>query len=277
MECRWWMKDVRSGKLKYGEKIPVAVLLSPSQISYHLPWDRTEVSALRDRRLTVRKAPYVRWIHGNPKSVYPMFVLIFEKRSIAHCWMPRSNVVIICHQLCCWLWATFLHLRAVKAVFMFFFSLLLGIPYGCFLEGSQTRIHYAFVISSRSVTCPAVCDSFLYWLISHLAFTGTDFCLKAGYSCFREYLPSYHWWRITECRQVVAFVLLWCCAEYDDSCVPTILYNLSVLSSRVSCKRYVVPKRPYAITDLRRLTSQKGEDLNYIAEQCLNFSQNWVP
>lgn len=102
----------------------------------------------------------VRWIHGNPESFYPMFVLTFGKRIIANCWMPRSNFVIICYQLCCCLWATFLHLRAVKVVFMFFFSLLLDIPYGCFHEGSQTRIHYAFLISSRPVTCPAVYDSF---------------------------------------------------------------------------------------------------------------------
>ena len=136
------------------------MLLSPSQISYHLPWDRTGVSALRDRRLTVRKASNFRWIHGNPESVYPMFVLTFGKRSIVNCWMPRSNFVIICYQLFCWLWTTFLHLRAVKAVFMFFFSLVLDIPYGCFHGGSQTRIHYAFLISSRPTPCLVVWDSF---------------------------------------------------------------------------------------------------------------------
>jgi hypothetical protein len=159
-ECRCWMKDARSGTLNKWENIPVAVLLSSSQISYHLPWDRTGVPALKDRRLTLRKASNVWWMHGNPESVYPMFVLTFGKLSIANCWMPRSNFFIICYQLCFWLWATFLHLRTVKAVFMFFFSLLLDIPYGCFHGGSQTRIHYAFLSSWKPATCPAVRDSF---------------------------------------------------------------------------------------------------------------------
>jgi hypothetical protein len=158
VDVEW--RVLAAGNWRNEKKTPVAVLLSPSQISYYLPRDRTWVSALRDRQLTARKASNVRWSHGNPESVYPMFMLTFRKRSISSCWMPRSKFVIICYELCCCLWATFLHLRAVKAVFMFFFSLLLDIPYDCFHGGSQARIHYPFLISSRPAICPAVCDSF---------------------------------------------------------------------------------------------------------------------
>jgi hypothetical protein len=125
-----------------------------------------------------------------------MFRLTFEKRSIANCWMLRSNFVRICYQLCGWLWATFLLLKAVKTIFMFFFSLLLDIPYGCFHGGSQTRIHYSLLVSSSPATCPAVRDSFPLLIDIVL---GSYFCLKAGYSSLHECLPS-HWWRITESR-----------------------------------------------------------------------------
>jgi hypothetical protein len=140
--------------------------------------------------------PWQYWV-----GLYDVRVGIW-KAKIANCWMTRSNFVTICYQLCGWLWATFLHLKALKAIF-FFLNLLLDIPYGCFHGGSQTRIHYAFLVSSSQATCPAVCDSFPLLIDNVLE---SYFSLKAGYSCLHECVPS-HWWKTIESRPGENFAL----------------------------------------------------------------------
>jgi len=88
-----------------------------------------------------------------------------------------------------------------------------------FTDKNSLRLPYFFEASYMSGRL----WQFSFIDISHLKFAGTDLCLKAGYSCFHEYLPSHHWWRTTGSSPYEVFVLLWCYAEQEGSCLTKIV------------------------------------------------------